>query len=98
MKPLIGRSLALAVLCSAIGLGVSAQQQERTSVPEKYKWDLSQIYPGDQAWRAAKDKLVSAVPAVRAFQGKLGSSAKQLADVLELGSRLSKDFSRIYVY
>ena len=63
-----------------------------------YKWDLTQIYPSDQAWRTAKDKLVSELPAVRAFRGTLGSSSAKLADALELSSRLSKEFSRLYVY
>ena len=76
----------------------AAQQKERSAVPDKYKWDLTQIYPNDQAWRAAKDKLTGELPAVRAFRGTLGSSAAKLADALELSSRLAKDFTRLYVY
>jgi oligoendopeptidase F len=76
----------------------AAQQRERTSVPDRYKWDLSQIYPSDQAWRAAKDKLAGELPAIRAFKGTLGSTPQKLADALELVSRLSKEFSRLYVY
>jgi oligoendopeptidase F len=76
----------------------AAQQRERSAVPDKYRWDLNQIYPTDQAWRAAKEKLVGELPSVRAFRGTLGSSATKLADALELSSRLAKDFSRLYVY
>ena len=76
----------------------AAQQRERNSVPDRYKWDLAQIYPSDQAWRAAKDKLAGEIPAVRAFRGTLGSTPQKLADALELVSRLSKEFSRLYVY
>jgi len=79
-------------------VGGAAQQRERSAVPEKYRWDLNQIYPTDQAWRAAKEKLVGELPSVRAFRGTLGSSATKLADALELSSRLAKDFSRLYVY
>ena len=92
---------ALAVLSVVAGLapaGLDAQQQERSKVPEKYRWNLAEIYPDDQAWRAAKEKLVAEVPNVRPFKGTLGSSAQKLADALELGSRISKDFSRIAVY
>jgi len=74
------------------------QQRERSSVPDRYKWDLSQIYPSDQAWRTAKDKLAGDIPGIRAFKGALGSSPQKLADALELVSRLSKEFSRLYVY
>ena len=56
------------------------------------------IYPSDEAWRAAKDKLVAEFPKLKAFKGTLGSSAARLADALELGTRLSKEFARAYVY
>jgi oligoendopeptidase F len=92
-------ALALAVVFSLAGPALSgAQQRERASIPDRYKWDLSQIFPNDQAWRAAKDKLTGELPAIRAFKGALGTSAQKLADALELTNRLSKDFSRIYVY
>jgi oligoendopeptidase F len=92
-------ALAFAVVFS-LGAPVlsGAQQRERSSIPDRFKWDLSQIFPTDQAWRAGKDKLASEVPSVRAFKGALGTSASKLADALELTSRLSKDFSRLYVY
>ena len=91
---------ALIVVTLALASGISglAQQQERSAVADKYKWDLSQIYPNEQAWRAEKDKLTGALPAVRAFKGTLASSPQKLADALELTSRLAKDFARIYVY
>src|SRR4051812_36370280 len=76
----------------------AAQQRERSSVPDRYKWDLGQIYPTDQAWRTAKDKLSSEIPAIRAFKGTLASSPQKLADALELVIRLKKEFSRLYVY
>lgn len=91
------QTLVIAVALAS-GISVRAQQQERSAVPDKYKWDLSQIYPNDQAWREAKDKLTAAVPAVRAFKGTLASSPQKLADALDLTSRLAKDFARIYVY
>jgi oligoendopeptidase F len=94
----VRRIFTAILVAGALTTGVAAQQQERGSVPDRYKWDLTQIYPSDQAWRAAKDKLVSEVAAIRAFKGTLGSSPPKLADALELSSRLSKEFSRLYVY
>ena len=91
---------ALIVLSLAVSTGVPgrAQQKDRSTTPDKYKWNLSEIYPNDQAWRAAKDKLAAEIPSVRAFKGTLASSAQKLADALELTSRLSKEFARLYVY
>jgi oligoendopeptidase F len=80
------------------GLKVTAQQKERSAVPDRDKWDLSQIYPTDEAWRSAKEKLTANLPMIREFRGHLGESPQKLADALELTSRLSKEFSRLYVY
>jgi len=66
--------------CASLDLVGVAQQQERSQVPDKYKWDLTQIYPNDQAWRAAKDALLAELPKVAAFKGTLGSSPQKLAD------------------
>jgi oligoendopeptidase F len=98
MKKLVQRATVLVFFAGAASLGVAAQQQDRAKIPEKYRWNLSEIYPNEQAWRAAKDKLVAEIPALEAFKGTLGSSAQKLADALELGSRISKEFSRVYVY
>ena len=92
------RAIVAALIAGSAGLAGHAQQQERSQIPDKYKWDLTQIYPSDQAWRAAKETLAAELPKIAPYKGTLGSSAQKLADALELGSRLSKDFARIYVY
>src|SRR5215213_8214549 len=91
-------ALVIAASVAATALVHTAQQQERSAVPDRYKWNLSEIYPSDDTWRAAKDKLVADLPAIRPFKGALASSPQKLADALELTSRLSKEFSRLYVY
>ncbi len=94
----IARLTALALVLGAAGPALGAQQQERAKVPEKYRWNLSEIYPDDQAWRAAMDRMVAEIPTVRPFKGTLGSSPQKLADGLELVSRISREFSRLAVY
>jgi oligoendopeptidase F len=99
--PVNSRYRACVFTAAAIALSVvagAAQQKERSAVPDKYKWDLTQIYPTDQAWRAGKEKVAGELPTIRAFRGTLGASAAKLADALELASRLAKEFSRLYVY
>jgi oligoendopeptidase F len=48
---------------------------ERSSIPDKYKWDTTDLYPNDEAWAKAKNEASSRIPAVAAFQGRLGESA-----------------------
>ncbi len=92
-------SLAVAfVFFTSFTLMTFAQERDRSKIPDQYKWDLTAIYPSDQAWRAAKDQFVSELPKVRELQGTLGSSPKHLADVLELSSHLEKELNRLFVY
>src|SRR5688572_33102859 len=86
---------AAVVLLTFIG---AAQERDRAKIPDRYKWNLADIYPSDAAWRAAKEKLVGAVPKIREFQGTLGSSASRLADAMEFVTALNKDYARLAVY
>jgi len=96
---LITRNLPGAMLLFAAStLPSVAQERDRSKISDEFKWDLTAIYPSDQAWRADKDKLVSELPELRKFQGALGSSASRLADALETQSRLDKELARLYVY
>lgn len=75
-----------------------AQQPERSKIPDQYKWDLTPLYPSDQAWRMEKEKLTAEIPKIRQFQGTLASSPQRLADALEAKSHLEKEFARLYAY
>jgi oligoendopeptidase F len=90
------RSAAAAALVLSVTL--VAQERDRSKIPDKYKWNLTEIYASDAAWRGAKEKLVAEFPKIREFQGTLIKSASRLADALELSTRLNKDLSRLYVY
>src|SRR5438093_7562146 len=91
------RALVAAVL-AVVTLTAVAQERDRDKVADKYKWNLAEIYPSVDAWRAAKEKVAAQIPTLRSFQGRLGTSAQPLADALEYSSRLDKDLSRLYVY
>jgi oligoendopeptidase F len=88
------------VIVFLVGLGVTirAQERDRSKIPEQYKWDLTALYPTDQAWRSQKEKLVAELPKLKEFQGKLASSAQQLAGALETQSRLEEELKRLSVY
>ena len=75
-----------------------SQERDRSKIPDQYKWDLTAIYPSDDAWRAEKDKVVALLPTLREFQGKLASSWKTLADALVNQSNLEKELTRLYLY
>ena len=82
------RPLCVALVLIALTIAAGAQSRDRSQTPDKYKWNLAEIYPTDAAWRAAKDKLAADLPKLRQFQGKLATSAATLADALDLQARL----------
>ena len=65
---------------------------------DQYKWDLTHLYPTDEAWRAAKNAIETDLARLKPYAGRLGTGATVLADALETVTRLSKEFSRAYVY
>src|SRR5687767_11449580 len=94
----MARRIFVLVLLVAFFIPVAAQQRDRASIPDKYKWDLTHIYPSTSAWRAAKDQLEKDITGVRQFKGTLGGSAAALADALERVTSLQKTFSRVATY
>jgi oligoendopeptidase F len=90
---------AAMILFSAAASSAPAQEErDRAKIPDKYKWNLADIYPNDDAWRKAKDAVVAEVPGITALKGTLGRSPADLLKALELSSRISKELNRVYVY
>jgi oligoendopeptidase F len=92
------KGVMLVSLAFALGSTGRAQERDRSKIPEKYTWNLAEVYPSDAAWRAAKDRLTADLSQIDAFKGRLGTSAATLADALETISRLDKELSRLYTY
>ena len=67
-------------------------------IPDHYKWNLTDLYPSDNAWKQEKEKLVAKIPTIAQYAGTLGSSAQQLLGCLDLTTQLNKDFSRLSSY
>ena len=56
---LIYRLAGAALIVAASGTAAVAQERDRAKVADQYKWNLAEIYPSEEAWRTAKDRLVS---------------------------------------
>src|SRR5215471_463141 len=96
MKRLL--AFAAAVTFLALTLSVVAEERDRSAIPDKYKWNLADIYPSDAAWRAAKEAFAAEIPAVGKFKGKLMSSPATLADALDTLYAKVKELSRLQSY
>ncbi len=71
---------------------------QRADIPDKYKWNLSDLYPSEAAWAAAKDAIRKRLPELANHRGHLGKSAKELLGGLQLMFDLDRDLSRLSVY
>jgi len=76
----------------------TGQDRERTAINDKYKWNLTDIYPDVTSWRVAKEAVARRLPDVRRYQGRLGESPQLLADALDAAWGLDKDVTRLAVY
>lgn len=91
------RSFLIAVLCLTLVVS-AAGAAERSEIPDRYKWDLSALYPSVQAWTRAKDDLTRRVPVIEKFRGRLGVSGDSLFRALSTFMELDRDLSRLYTY
>jgi oligoendopeptidase F len=98
VRLLVCISVVVVLAPIASDLVMRAQERDRSKVPDQYKWNLTDLYPSDEAWRAAKEKLVAELPRIREFKGTLTTAPQRLADALEFTSRLSKELARLYSY
>jgi oligoendopeptidase F len=92
------RMLRIAAPLAAALASAPAEGRERRDVPEPLTWNLADVFPSEAEWRAARDQLKKAIPALGAHRGRLGESAGALLSALDgvYASRLLLE--RVYVY
>jgi oligoendopeptidase F len=98
-KRLYSYLLAVVVVSALSTLGPAlAQEQERSQIPDRFKWNLADIYPSDGAWQKAKEAFAANIAQIDQYKGRLASSSATLADALDKFNALDKDLSRLYSY
>jgi oligoendopeptidase F len=88
---------ALAVV-AAVSVTAVAQERDRAKIPDRYKWNLADIYANEAAWRAAKDKLSADIATLGSFKGKLTASPSALADAFDRLYAVAQELGRVYSY
>ncbi len=72
--------------------------RERSQIPAIYKWNLSELYASDEAWRAARAELAKRLPSLQGFRGHLGESGPALARAIDALFGLDQELQRLGVY
>lgn len=74
------------------------QERDRSKIADKYKWDLTNLYPTEAAWRQKKTEIENQIPEIETHKGKISQSSEQLLACLQLLSAINKEFGRLYSY
>ena len=75
-----------------------AKTPTRDEIPEADKWDLSQLYPDVDKWNEDFAWIEATYPRLTNWKGRVGDSAKTLADVLEFEKTIDLKIERTYHY
>lgn len=67
----------------------------RAEIPEKYKWNLTHIYPSDEAWQKDYDTVCAEIPAFAAYDGKVAEDPRA---AIRAYFTLLEKFMPIYEY
>ena len=70
----------------------------RNEIPAKYKWNAASVFPSDEAWDSTADALLVKLNDVKKLAGKVGKSARKVADALDLSYALQEQAGKIIVY
>jgi oligoendopeptidase F len=74
------------------------QNLQRKDIPDKYKWNLSEIYSSRQAWLADKDNISKKIDEIAKYKGHLAESSDQLLGALKTYFDATKNFYKLYDY
>jgi oligoendopeptidase F len=70
----------------------------RNEIPDKYKWNAASVYPSDEAWDSAADALLIKLEDLKKLTGKVGKSAKKVADALDFSNALQEELGKLATY
>jgi oligoendopeptidase F len=95
LKQIFLFSFFLAVSFTSLSM---PQKPDRSKIPDRYKWNLTDIYSSDEACKEAISKLRTEIPAIEKYKGTFGKSASQLLECLSLNTHLNIEYARLFSY
>ncbi len=72
--------------------------ESRDEIDSKYKWDLSSMFPSDEAFEAGLEELKAYCPKLLAFKGKISTSPQALLEFLQLEDQMNLLLYKIINY
>jgi len=98
----IAALVAVALPATAGDTGETVEEklvwEDRTEVPESYRWNLDDIFPNLDAFEAAMTEVTSSLDELRSYRGRLGESPEVVADALDLMFSVAPVVQDVYVF
>ncbi|MDE5422072.1 oligoendopeptidase F [Ancylomarina sp. DW003] len=90
----------MTLLAATMCLQATAQVNYKTreEIPEKYKWNFSDIYKTWDAWEADFKSMSKDVEQIQALKGKLGENADNLLKLLSVQENMMKKAYKVYQF
>jgi oligoendopeptidase F len=97
-RPFAAVPAAVIIVFVAALAATFAVAGERKDIPDKYKWNLADLYPSEAAWTKSKDDIARRIPNLSRFRDRLGLSPEILWGALDGMFGLDRELSRLLVY
>jgi oligoendopeptidase F len=75
-----------------------AQEITRETIPAEEQWNLTDLFPSPEAWDAERHEILSKIPGLDQFRGKLGESPQSLLAALQYEDHLDERLGRLFAY
>ncbi len=78
--------------------GLQPKTRNRDEIDARYKWNLNDIYPNWEAWKADFKTIRTMMDEFVTLEGKLGESAETLVKAFELNDKMGMFSYKLYRY
>lgn len=82
----------------SLNMNTMAQYKNRNEIPEKYKWNLSDLYKNNSDAKNDYELIKNKSNEISNFKGKLGVNAATLKKALDLYFEVQKGYAKLVVF
>ena len=72
--------------------------RDRDTIPDRFKWNLTHIFPDSDAWKQAFDELDTKISAYAALQGTLAQSPDRLLAAYRISDEIGQLSYKVWYY
>ena len=94
----VGRLTCLVLLAMSTALPAASTTPERSTIEDRYKWDLGKMYASPEKWEEHDQQLVPMIAEFAAKKGTVGQSAEALVAALKLRDQINIQIEKLYAF